>query len=144
VDHAELVARLVRDYPDGWALSTGSTNLREVLSLCPEGARVGSWVKPFAIFKPGVNPGYCWEPVIFCGGRRLGRDIPTVRDWVSANVLIQKGCAGAKPDAVIDWIFSMLGAMHGDYLDDIYPGSGAVSRRWSETFGLGRESRAQS
>lgn len=137
VDHAYLVSRLVREFPDGWALSTGSVNLRAVLPLCPEGARVAAWVKPFAIFKPNVNPGYCWEPVIFYGGRRLGRDVPTVRDFVSANVLIKKGCAGAKPDAVLDWIFAMLGARQGDTLADLFPGSGAVSRRWSETHGLG-------
>lgn len=137
VDHAELVRRLVAEFPDGWALSTGSVNLRDVLPLCPEKVRVGSWVKPFAIYKPNVNPGYCWEPVIFYGGRRLGRDVDTVRDFVSANVLIKKGCAGAKPDAVIDWIFAVLGARPGDSLTDLYPGSGAVSRRWSETHGLG-------
>ena len=45
VDHAELVATLDRDYPDGWALSTASSTLQEVLALCPAGVRVCCWVK---------------------------------------------------------------------------------------------------
>jgi hypothetical protein len=35
VDHAALVARLVADYPDGWALSTSAAALPVVLPLCP-------------------------------------------------------------------------------------------------------------
>lgn len=68
VDHRTLIACLMEQYPDGWALSTGSVNLRDVLPLCPPDTRVMAWVKPFASFKPGVNPGYCWEPVLVRGG----------------------------------------------------------------------------
>ena len=49
---------------DGWALSASSPSLKYILSLCPDSARVMAWVKPFAIFKPNVNPAYAWEPVI--------------------------------------------------------------------------------
>ncbi len=49
---------------DGWALSASSPYLKYILSLCPDSARVMAWVKPFAIFKPNVNPAYAWEPVI--------------------------------------------------------------------------------
>jgi hypothetical protein len=132
VCHRTLVSRLVEDYPDGWALSTGSVNLREVLRLCPPDTRVMAWVKPFASFKPGVNPGYCWEPVLVRGGRKLGRDVPTVRDFVSANIVLQAGCAGAKPEQFCLWLFSVLGVRLGDKLHDIYPGSGAVKRAWDE------------
>jgi hypothetical protein len=38
---------------------------------------------------------------------------------------------GAKPAAVCRWIFTLLGAAPGDILDDLYPGSGAVSRAWA-------------
>lgn len=68
INHAMLISHLVSDFPDGWALSCSSTSLRELLPLCPEDARVAAWVKPFASFKPGVNPAYAWEPVIFLGG----------------------------------------------------------------------------
>lgn len=64
VDHAALIAQLCDEYPDGWALSTSSAALRDVLLLCPADVRVAAWVKPFAVFKPGVNPAYAWEPVI--------------------------------------------------------------------------------
>jgi hypothetical protein len=38
---------------------------------------------------------------------------------------------GAKPAAVCRWIFDLLGAAPGDTLDDLYPGSGAVTRAWA-------------
>src|SRR3954469_12856448 len=47
VDHRELVARLVVQYPDGWALSLSSPSLRQILALCPADVRVMAWVKPF-------------------------------------------------------------------------------------------------
>lgn len=129
VNHQELLDRLCDEYPDGWALSCSSTTLRPILGMCDAVVRVGAWVKPFAVYKPGVNPGYCWEPVIFCGGRKLGRGTPTVRDWISEPVRLV-GFIGAKPEPVCFWIFQMLGADQGDELDDLYPGSGAVSRAW--------------
>ncbi len=135
VDHVALISELVESFPDGWALSTSSPALRTILPMCPTDTRVMAWVKPFAIYKPGVNPGYCWEPVLVRGGRRLGRDIDTVRDFVSANVLIRKGCAGAKPEAFCRWLFQVLGAEHGDQFVDLYPGSGMVSETWVQVFG---------
>ena len=38
---------------------------------------------------------------------------------------------GAKPAPVCRWIFALLGACPGDTLDDLFPGSGAVSRAWA-------------
>ena len=128
VDHAELIARLVSEYPDGWALSTNSTTLRDVLNLCPAGVRVGAWVKPFAIFKPNVNPAYAWEPVIFSGGRKRARTDATVRDWVSANVTLRRGTHGAKPDAFCLWLFNLLGMERDDEFHDLFYGSGAVTK----------------
>lgn len=101
--HATLVERLTREFPEAWALSLSAPSLRHILPLCPESARVGAWVKPFASFKPNVNPAYCWEPVIFYGGRsasaRGGKTAATVRDYVSANITLERGVSGAKPDA---------------------------------------------
>jgi hypothetical protein len=132
VNHAALIARLSADYPDGWALSTSSSALREVLALCPPDARVGAWVKPFAVFRPGVNPAYAWEPVVWRGGRRQrSRREATVRDWVSANILLKTGTHGAKPDAFCWWLFELLGLQPRDIFDDLYPGSGRVGRAWA-------------
>lgn len=132
--HKRLVERLIGEFPDGWAMSLGAPSLRYILPLCPADCRVGAWVKPFASFKPNVNPAYCWEPVIFYGGRsasdRGGRAAATVRDYVSANITLQRGTSGAKPDAFCFWIFEFLGAKDGDEFHDLFPGSGAVGRAW--------------
>lgn len=128
--HESLIAQLALF--DGWAMSLSSPSLRHILPLCPEDCRVAAWVKPFAVFKPGVNPGYCWEPVVWRGGRtgkeRGGREVPTVRDYVSANVLIQKGLHGAKPEAFCTWILDLLGYRDGDELADLFPGTGVMGR----------------
>lgn len=106
--------------------------------MCPEDARVGAWTKPFASFKPGVNPGYCWEPVIFRGGRKRTREDATVRDFCAVNAEIKRGFIGAKPEAFCFWIFDLLGTQAGDELVDLFPGSGAVSRAWAEWQRLAR------
>lgn len=130
VDHRALVNDLVNQFPDGWALSTNSTTLKQVLQLCPDDVRIAAWVKPFASFKPNVNPAYAWEPVIFTGGRRRGRDEPTTRDWVSANITLRRGLVGVKPDEFCLWLFDLLGMEPSDTFIDLFPGSGAVTRAW--------------
>ncbi len=132
VDHVALLQRLRDDYPDGWALSCTSTSLWVLLPQCPENVRIGAWVKPFAIYKPNVNPAFAWEPVIFTGGRRGDRTRKTVRDWVSQNITLKKGLVGVKPDGFSYWLFDLMGLELGDELDDLYPGSGAVIRAWEE------------
>lgn len=129
VDHAALIASLA-EY-DGWALSLSSPTLREILNLCPPDVRVGAWVKPFASFKPGVNPAYAWEPVIFWGGRKRDRAEPTVRDWVSAPITLERGTHGAKPIQFCWWLFELLGMRAGDEFADLFPGSGAISYAWN-------------
>ena len=131
VDHKELIDRLSDEFPDGWALSASSPSLHVILPLCPLDVRVMAWVKPFAIYKPGVNPAYAWEPVLVRGGRKLGRDRKTVRDWVSANITLKRGLVGVKPVAFCNWLFSVLGAESGDELVDLFYGSGAVTEAWN-------------
>lgn len=129
VDHQALIARLV-EY-DGWALSCSSPSLKVLLPMCPDNVRIGAFVKPFASFKPGVNPAYAWEPVLFKPARdKHGRDIETVRDWVSANITLKKGLVGAKPTSFCYWLFRILGAEPTDTFDDLFPGTGIVSRCW--------------
>jgi len=132
VDHVELIRRLNSEYP-AWVLHTASTTLQHVLWLCPDDVRIGAWVKPFGIFKPGVNPAYVWEPVIFKGGRRrTDRSEPTVQDWCSVPIALKRGLVGAKPEGVCFWVFAMLGVQPGDTLVDLYPGTGAVTRAWEK------------
>ncbi len=132
VDHVALIRQLEAEYPNGWALSSSSVALRDLLPLCPAGVRVGAWVKPFCSFKPGVPVAYAWEPVIWTGGRRKGRDEDTVRDWVAASITLRRGCHGAKPLAFAFWLFSLLGLRAGDTLADLFPGSGAITEAWQQ------------
>lgn len=129
VDHAALIARLESEF-DGWVLHTASTTLRSVLPLCPDGTRLAAWVKPFASFKPGVDPAYAWEPVLWRGGRKRPRSVPTIRDWIAEPITLRRGLTGAKPEAVVWWACEMLGMHADDTLVDLFPGSGAVGRAW--------------
>lgn len=129
VDHEQLVARL-NEY-DGWALSLSSPTLQTILAMCPEDVRVMAWVKPFCAFKKNVNPAYAWEPVIVRGGRKRGKELPTVRDWVSENITLRKGLSGVKPMRFSMWLFETLGMLPDDEFDDLFPGSGAVTDAWT-------------
>lgn len=129
VDHRGLIERLECEY-DAWVLHTASTTLKQVLKRCPDTVRVMAWVKPFASFKPNVGVAYAWEPVIVHGGRRRSRDQPTVRDWCAESITLRRGLTGAKPESVCFWLFEVLGMNHDDELDDLYPGTSAVTEAW--------------
>ncbi len=126
--HRRLIERLVTEYPDGWAMSLSSPSLRTILPMCPETARVLSWVKPFAVFKPNVGVAYAWEPVIFCGGRRRTRKQSTARDWFSHEITLRKGLTGAKPPGLVHWLLDVLNVQKGDQVDDLFPGTGVVGK----------------
>lgn len=131
VDHRELIARLESGGYLGWALSTSSKALRDVLPLCPRAARVAAWVKPIAVPAATCGPHSTWEPVIVVGGRRLP---PGVRDWLRAMPARggDETLMGRKPDAFSAWLFDLLGMQPGDELHDLFPGTGAVGRAWAE------------
>jgi hypothetical protein len=135
VDICALVARLVSEYSDGWALSTSSVALGSVLRFCPASARVACWVRgerPTVLF----HPLSAWEPVIYCGGR--ARKVLPDRRRVDALVHVARprrsdpcGCVGAKPAMFCYWMFDLLGLLPGDELVDLFPGSGGVGRAFS-------------
>jgi hypothetical protein len=126
--HAALVEQLVAEFPDGWAMSLSTPSLRTILPMCPPTVRVAAWVKPFASFKPNVNPAYAWEPVIFMGGRKRSRTEATVRDWVAESITLKKGLAGAKPPAFCRWVLDFLGVDATDEVVDLFPGTGIMGR----------------
>lgn len=151
VDHADLIRRLVSEFPDGWALSLSCKSLQYVLSLCPADVRVLAWVKPMTPILPGIRVQYGWEPVIIRGGRQ-GPHVtgtPMVRDWlaespVGASFRPQRPghVIGRKPDAFCLWLFTVLGVEPDDEFVDLFPGSGAVGQIWArwqaqQTLGLG-------
>jgi hypothetical protein len=123
--HRGLIERLKTDFPDGWALSMSSTNLYDLLPLCPREARVCAWCQSWASFKPGARLQRAWEPVILMGGRNR-KERHCVRDWFAAPIVTRKGFPGEKPEAVINWILTMLAADPEDEIIDLFPGSGAV------------------
>lgn len=126
-EHQRLIDRLVAEYPDGWAMSLHTPSLATILPMCPDDVRVCAWVKPFAVFKPNVNPGYCWEPVILRGGRtKRDRTEPTVRDYLAEPIALKKRLPGAKPLGFCMWILDLLGYRNGDTLDDLFPGTDAM------------------
>ena len=124
--HRALIERLVRDYPDGWALCLHEPSLRALLPLVPAEARVAAWVKPFAAFKRNVTRAWTWEPVIFCGGRPIPREAPTWRDHLSEPIALRKGLPGAKPWRFCEWVLDGLNWQRGDTLDDLFPGTGVM------------------
>lgn len=139
VDQKELVGMLVREFPDGWALSLSCQSLQEVLSYCPKGVRVCSWFKPWSNMLPGIRMQFSWEPIIVCGGRS-GKHVKgdaLLRDWVMANPdgftfrqIEEDAVIGRKPERFCFWLFDALGGRGGDELVDLYSGSGAVGHAW--------------
>jgi len=129
VNHVELLAELAGF--DGWALSTGEFALRDLLPLCPHGARVCPWVKPVCANPRTFGLHGAWEAVIVVPGRRLR---PGKRDWLLAAPARLGGSRlkGRKPLAFVAWLFELLGLLPGDELVDLYPGSGVVGAAWRE------------
>ena len=135
VDHSRLVEQLVDEFPDGWALSTSARALPDVLRACPRAVRVAAWFRgerPTFSYQP-LN---AWEPVVFMGGRPIGSDERPERrldalQYVSRPRLTDPDrVVGAKPAAFCYWLFDLLGALPGDKLVDLFPGSGGVARAW--------------
>jgi len=138
VDHKALIERLSAEH-DGWALSTSTAALREVLAVCPADVRVAVWVRgarPVASYLP-LN---AWEPVVYRGARRVLRGPESTRRDVLEYVLRPRQTdtarvIGSKPAAFCSWLFALLGLAADDQLVDVFPGSGRVSQAW-ETYRL--------
>jgi len=128
VDHAALIARLA-GY-EGWALSTSTDAVPAVLALCPPSIRVAAWHRGE---RPTRSrwPLHAWEPVIYSGGRLLitgTRRADSIGCGVAPLDTLPGWVIGAKPAAVCQWIFTLLGAAPGDTLDDC----SRAPVRWAE------------
>ena len=133
VNYPALIRQL--QYADGWALSASSPSIFQLVPMINEvfpigTVRIGAWVKPFASWKPTHRVQYAWEPVFFKPTRDNGsKAVPSVRDFVSANITMRKGTHGAKPDPFCDWVLEVLGYdCKEDSVVDMFPGSGAFTR----------------
>ncbi|MEA2232392.1 MAG: hypothetical protein QOD83_2208 [Solirubrobacteraceae bacterium] len=139
VDLEELLWRLASF--DGWALSTSAEALPVVLAVAVArglDVRVAAWMRsarPHATARL-LNG---WEPVVFAGARQLPGSAPQAVDALVGVAPRRRSTRpgaviGAKPTDFCCWLFGLLGALPGDSLEDLYPGSGIVSwawRRWT-------------
>lgn len=141
VDHDELVAMLVRNFPDGWALSTSSKSTIDVSCIiarhvAPAAVRVCSWHRGW---RPGLSMHArdAWEPLFVVGGRPLnlqgGDDISNtlVAHANTRQRSMETALIGMKTGEWCEWMFHQLGAQRGDTLIDLFPGSGSVGLAWS-------------
>jgi hypothetical protein len=142
VDHELLVADLVAHYPDGWALSTSAAALRDVLAVVPShvDVRVASWHRRWRPNPAALWPLSAWEPVIYAGGRPRRRDAKSegaaarldALTCLSGPLLTDPArVIGQKPGEFAYWLFDLLGALPGDDLVDMFPGSGGIGRAWA-------------
>lgn len=134
VDHASLLEQLLEGWPDGWALSTSAEALPWVVRMCPVGISVAAWrrqVRPTRSRRPLS----AWEPLIVYGGRELPTDQPQeVTDHLDYRGRYDSypgALVGMKPPEFAVWMFAQLGALPGDELTDLFPGSGAIGRAWA-------------
>lgn len=75
-----------------------------------------------------------WEAVVVAGGRQhpsRGSRADALVHRAHPRRTDPGRVIGAKPAAFCWWLFDLLGALPGDELDDLFPGSGGVSRAWS-------------
>ncbi len=131
--HVELVERLCKEFPDGWALSCNPKDLRWLLPTVPDDVRVAAWTKTFYQIR-SVSVQYAWEPVLFRGGRKIGsKDRPLVLDWLSCARSMKKNVPGAKPHKFNRWILELLGYdPTKDELVDLFPGSAGMTSALAE------------
>lgn len=127
--HRGLLEDLM-DLYHGWAICTAPDGIAAYGQL-PVGVRLMAWIKPNA--QPGAHRlRSLWEPVIVYvpAGRRSNRggrgSIPDVH---TASIRTQGGFQGQKPESYTHWILDALSYdPETDVVDDIFSGSGAVSR----------------
>lgn len=128
VDHVRLLEQLATY--DGWALSTSSRALRDILPLCPRGVRVAAWVKPIGVSSKAFGLRSTWEPLIVLQARVRP---PGVRDWYSGQPARFGGSLmGRKPIGFCAFMLEAVGAAPNDSFDDLFPGTGIVMSAWRE------------
>lgn len=133
VDHRALLSHL--EQFDGWALHTSADALHEVQDLAHDlglEPRVGVWVCGSRPRTTDLRPRRAWEAVLYCPARRVPGVWPddVFVHTSRPRMTDAQRVIGAKPAAVISWVFGLIGARAGDELDDLFPGSGGVSRAW--------------
>jgi hypothetical protein len=128
--HLDLVIRLQDEYSDGWALSCNPRDLSWILPHCPKDCRVGAWTKTYHQIRP-TGTQFAWEPVIWRTIKKSPKRM--IRDWISGPNNRGSDTPGAKPHYFNRWILELLVFDHEtDTLDDLFPGSGGMSKALTE------------
>jgi hypothetical protein len=126
-EHRALLDMLVGNY-DGFAIATSPDGLAAYGPL-PLGARVMAWVKPNAA--PGSHRLLSkWEAVILYPpiGRRSNRGGVGGLSDVLIESSPRGGFVGQKPPAWTRWVLDAMSYdATTDVVDDLFPGSGAVT-----------------
>ena len=128
--HIDLVHMLEKEY-DGWAIALTvhslSTYMKVIETDSRNGIRVMCWIKPIAI-PSGSRIATSQEPVIVRvpKERRGWKSGKRMKDHLIANPK-QNGFVGSKPDEWTQWVLDAMGYQDGDIVDDLFPGSGAVT-----------------
>lgn len=130
--HVDLVRQLQRDY-DAWAIAMSIHSIGVYATTVPLDSRTGyrfaAWVKPDGSVPSGSRIQTSWEPVLLYvpQERRHWKSGRKVNDHVAVNAG-GRNFMGAKPPAWTRWVLDMLGYdPETDTVDDLFPGSGAVS-----------------
>lgn len=126
--HQMLVRDLCEHY-DGWAISMWPTSLYVYLAVAPDDARVGVAEKMRPV-PSGSRITTAWEPVLFyVPPARRGRGSGlAVRDVLRMSTTPEADHVGAKPAEWTRWVLAVLGYDPAtDTVDDLFPGSGAVT-----------------
>jgi hypothetical protein len=139
--HRALIDRLQAEYDDGWVLCLSERSLRTILPMCPPEARAAAWISERPRYAgKSVPVRRHFEPVIFCGGRdgpnRAADFIVTAQEPMPVGsqryamdksaIRAGKVFVGRKPVAFCRWCLDLLGYEHGDTVDDLFPGTGAM------------------
>lgn len=126
--HRALLGELVDGY-DGFAIATSPDGLAAYGTL-PAAVRLLAWVKPNA--QPGSHRlRSMWEAVILFPpvGRRSNRGGIGAAPDVLIVPAPRGGYRGEKPQEWVVWILAALSYdAETDTVDDLFPGSGAVTR----------------
>jgi len=132
VDHLKLIRRLMREFPDGWALSTSSQAVPMIAPLIPD-ARLCVWVKAPRKVR-AFHAVSSWEALFIMGGRAysgsVSQDLSDALFYQGRHRAFPGALVGMKPPAFCEWMFRQLNATAGDSLTDLFPGSGAVMECW--------------
>lgn len=96
-----------------------------VKDVTQDGDATVCWAAGAKTGVPGTRDTVKWNNLARFVSKRL-----VMRDWIECSITLRRGLTGAKPESVCHWAFEMVAARPDDELDDMFPGTGAVTEAW--------------